>query len=258
MSNPIGLFDSGVGGLTVLQEIAYLLPHEHCVYFADTARFPYGDKPREMVVRFARENGEFLLSQGIKLLVIPCYTASSYAFKTLQTELPIPVIAITPFGIQQLAQSTATQTVAILGTTNTIASGTLQAELRAQNPHLQIHPIACPLFAPLVEKGMANHPDLIKIVHDTLVPLQGTNIDAALLACTHYPLLSPLIQQVLGPRVQLISPARLCAQYIGEFLTENEMLNQSGETATYRVFVSAEPFFTMADCKIKLAQNKTL
>lgn len=264
---PIGLFDSGVGGLTVLQEITQLLPHEHCVYYGDTARFPYGNRTPGDILKLAKENAGFLLAKKIKLLAIPCYTASTHGAFFLQKHLSIPVIGITQLGVRELAYTTKTKTVAILGTTSTIESGFLQTELLSLNPFLKIHAIPCPLFAPFVEEGFPSHPALKKIAKHYLAPLEKTNVDAVLLACTHYPFLSTTIQEILGNHVQLISPAPLFAQQIKDVLHQKKIDNPLKDAPTYRFYVSARPkkFRTLAEGflklsieKIKLAQNKTL
>ena len=221
--------------MTIFQEVAKLLPHENLVYLADTANFPYGNKSPEDILRFSEANAAFLLSQNIKLLVIACYTASSYAFEEIQKTLSIPVITVEKSGLEQLAVSTRTNSVAILGTTRTIESGSLQAQILAINPLLQIHAIACPLFAPFVEEGLQTHPTLRTIAAHYLAPLQTTSVDTVLLACTHYPLLSPLIQDLLGPQVQLISPANLCAVEVQNILEKNHLLNLSVKKGIHQV-----------------------
>ena len=266
-SNAIGLFDSGIGGLTVLQEVSQLLPHENLIYLGDTARFPYGNKSPDSILRFAKENARFLEAQNIKLLVIPCYTACTVAYKFLQKALNIPVIGIVEAGIEQLIATTKTNSVAILGTTRTIESGFLQSQLLTHNPNLQIHAIACPLFAPFVEEGLQNHITLSKIAHHYLAPLKQTNIDCILLACTHYSFLIPILETILPADVKLISPAKFCAEKILDTLTHTHLLNGSKEKAKHHVYVSADPekfhrlanqFLTHSITKIELAQNMTL
>jgi glutamate racemase len=266
-SDAIGLFDSGIGGLTVLQEVAHLLPHERLIYFGDTARFPYGNKSPDTILRFAQENALFLQSKGIKLLIIPCYTACAIGYQLLQQTLPIPVIGIAEAGTLQLAANTQTNCVAILGTTRTIESGYLQSQILKINPNLQIHAIACPLFAPFVEEGLQNHPALYEIAHHYLSPLKNTNIDCVLLACTHYPFLMPILQKIIPPHMQLLSPAKFCAEKIQNTLTHTNLHNPSTEKPAPHFYVSAEPkkflrqahrFLTTSITKIELAQNKTL
>jgi glutamate racemase len=266
-SDAIGLFDSGIGGLTVLQEVANLLPHEQLIYFGDTARFPYGNKSPDTILRFAKENAQFLQSKNIKLLVIPCYTACALGYTLLQQTLPIPVIGIAEAGAQQLATTTQTNCVAILGTTRTIESGFLQSQILKLNPHLQIHTIACPLFAPFVEEGLQNHPTLYEIAQHYLSPLKNTNVDCILLACTHYPFLTHILQKIIPPHVQLLSPAKFCAEKILDALKRANLQNPSTEKPTPHFYVSADPkkfhqqaerFLTTSVNKIELAQNKTL
>lgn len=235
----IGFFDSGVGGLTIFQEVAKQLPHENLLYLGDTANFPYGNKSPEDILRFSQINADFLLSKNIKLLVISCYTASSHAYELLRSTLSIPVITVAKSGIEQLAASTQTNSVALLGTTRTIESGFLQTQLLAINPLLQIHGIACPLFASFVEEGLHNHPILRQIAEHYLAPLKKAAVDCALLACTHYPFLAPIIQETLGPDVQLISPATICAQEIKNVLDKSNMLNPSKEVPTHQFYTSS-------------------
>lgn len=239
MNNPIGLFDSGVGGLTVLRELTEILPNENIIYLGDTARLPYGNKSPATVLRFSRENAQFLLSQGIKLLIVACHTACTHALESLQNELPIPVLGVTIPGIQALAKATKTGSVALLGTSSTIASGALQSLLNREN--LTIHSIPCPLFVPLVEEGFLSHPATLSIIEHYLTPLKSTSVDAALLACTHYPLLAPLIQQVLGPNVQLILPARASALEAKTLLTTHSLLNHSSQVPYIRFYSSDDP-----------------
>ncbi len=239
--NKIGLFDSGVGGLTVMREVAALLPHEEMVYFGDTARLPYGNKSPEAIVRFARENAQFLLEQNIKLLVIACHTACTHAFSLLKNELPIPVVGVTQSGIQSLLQSTKTKRVAVLGTASTIHSGVLQSQLTTHDPTLTIHAVACPLFVPLVEEGFHSHAAAGLIAEQYLGFLRDHHIDAALLACTHYPLLAPVIQKTLGSTVQLILPARTAALETKSVLEKHSLLNPHHSRPTHQFYASDDP-----------------
>jgi len=266
-SNAIGLFDSGIGGLTVIEEVRRVLPRENLVYLGDTARFPYGDKSPEEIRRFAKENAHFLQSKQIKLLAVACYTASSLSHNLLQSILPIPVISMANAGIEELAASTRTQSVAILGTTRTIASGILQQKLLALNPRLQIKAIACPLFAPFVEEGLHDHPTLQQIAEHYLKPLQGTSVDSVLLACTHYQLLTNVIRDILPDNVQLICPANACAQMIQQTLKDQHLLSSQTHSGHLQMYVSgdissfrrvAQHFLTIPIKKIELAQNENL
>ncbi len=237
MDRPIGLFDSGFGGLTVMKELVRLLPQEDLIYLGDTAHLPYGNKSPQTVLQFARENASFLLKKNIKLLMIPCHTACSHAFEILQNELPIPVIGVIQPGLELILNI---PRIAILGTTSTIESGIYQTLLKEQNPHAQIIAKACPLFVPLIEEGFYNHPAAALIAELYLNPLKG-QIDAALLACTHYPLIRPLLQKVLGPEVKLFEPASLCALQAREYLSRANLLNPQSNRPRYEFFATDDP-----------------
>jgi glutamate racemase len=236
---PIGLFDSGVGGLTVMREFVKALPNENLIYLGDTARLPYGNKSPSAIVRFSLENADFLLQQKIKLLIVSCHTACSHAIEVLQTSLPIPVLGVRDPGLADLVVATKTKRVAVLATTSTISSGIFQTLLQAQN--FQVFPVACPLFVPLVEEGMEAHEAARLIAKHYLFPLRETGIDAALLACTHYPLLASVIQDALGPSVRLIEPARSLAGIAFELLQQRNLLNPGSFPPTYRFFASDDP-----------------
>jgi len=239
--NKIGLFDSGVGGLTVMRELAVILPHEEMVYLGDTARLPYGNKSPETVIKFAQDNAQFLLEQNIKLLVIPCHTACTHALDILNSTLPVPVVGVTQSGVTSLLTTTKTKRVAVLGTLSTISSGQLQSQLLSQDPSLQIFSVPCPLFVPLVEENLHSHPATQLIVEHYLGHLRSQSIDAALLACTHYPLLAPLIQQTLGPTVQLVLPAHATALAAKTILQQHNLLNPSSSTPQHLFFSSDDP-----------------
>ena len=236
---PIGLFDSGMGGLTVMQELVHVLPHEHLLYFGDTARLPYGNKSPGAIRQFAMDNAQFLMEQKIKLLIVSCHTACSHALATLQQALPIPVIGVTDPGIQSLIEATKTKEVAVLGTSATVTSGLFQSLLQSQQ--ITVHAIACPLFVPLVEEGLPNHPATKLIVEHYLAPLKTTAIDTVLLACTHYPLLKVAIQEFLGPDVKLIEPAHATALAARELLKSQKLLNGSTLPPIYQFYASDDP-----------------
>ncbi|OGN65308.1 MAG: glutamate racemase [Chlamydiae bacterium RIFCSPHIGHO2_12_FULL_49_9] len=240
-TRPIGLFDSGFGGLTVMKEIARHLPSEHLVYFGDTAHLPYGNKSPQAVLEYALNNASFLLKQNIKLLIIPCHTACCHALETLKSKLPIPVVGVTEPGIELLKQSTRSWRIAILGTTSTIQSGIYQSLILQQNQKATLFPTACPLFVPLVEEGLFDHPSAHLIAEHYLAFLKDKQIDSALLACTHYPLLKTTIQDVLGPAVKLIEPAEICAIQTREILLRSNLLNVAAQAPRYQFFASDDP-----------------
>lgn len=234
MDNPIGLFDSGFGGLTVLSQLARLLPQENLIYLGDTVNLPYGNKPAEKIIQYARQNADFLLGLRIKLLVIPCHTACCYALKILQDELSIPVIGVTESGLE-LIQSF--RRVAILGTVSTIESGFYQDHILRQNPGVRLFARSCPLFVPLIEEGYHEHEIASLITKKELQGLHG-NIDAALLACTHYPFMGKVLQQELGDLVSLLDPAEDCVKRIFHILKEQNALRMSLQEPIHQFYVT--------------------
>lgn len=247
-TQPIGIFDSGVGGLTVFREVSKILPHEDLIYLGDTARLPYGNKSSEAIIRFSLECAHFLLSQNIKLLIVACHTASSHALETLQKALPIPVIGVIQPGYELLMASTQTQRVAILATPATISSHIYQNLIHQNYPMAQVFPVACPLFVPLAEESLYDHEAAYLIAKHYLQPLNSMNIDAALLACTHYPLLRSAIQKALDPSVKILESATSCAELVRYMLAKNHELNQQQTKPSYRFFVTDHPerFSTLA------------
>ena len=236
--DPIGLFDSGLGGLTVMREVIRLLPNEHLIYFGDTARLPYGNKSPQTILRYTLENVSFLLQHKIKCLIIACFTASAHALQELEQRLQIPVIGVIKCGLDKLLLSTSAKRVAILGTTSTIQSGLVQSLIHQKNPSIEIFPVACPLFVPFIEEGLSDHPTLRSIVSHYLGNLK--EIDAALLACTHYPLIRSVIQESFGPKTQLIGPAEFCALQTQQSLSSLGLLRKETDP-TYRFYVTDHP-----------------
>lgn len=237
MEAPIGLFDSGFGGLTVMRELIRLLPHEHLIYLGDTANLPYGNKSPETVALCAKKNAAFLMDQGIKLLVIPCHTACCHALEILKKELPIPIVDVIKPGLDLVKGC---QRIAILGTTSTIESGIYQQRIYKQNPGASIFAKACPLFVPLIEEGFHEHGSAKLIAQYYLEELKG-KIDAALLACTHYPLIRKILEEEMGPSVALLEPAVECARLVKEILTQQKKLNLQKEKPRYQFFSTDDP-----------------
>lgn len=237
MDSPIGLFDSGFGGLTVMKELYRLLPNENLIYLGDTANLPYGSKSPSTIIEYAKKNGQFLMKKGIKLLIIPCHTACCHALQILQNELPIPVIGVIEPGITLVKPF---KRIAVLGTTSTIESGLYQHLILKQNPKMVVLAKACPLFVPLVEEGFHEHESARLIAKKTLEEIKG-RIDAVLLACTHYPLMRKVLKEELGDDVVLIEPAYACAQRALETLTQSQMLRLSKERPTHQFYVTDDP-----------------
>jgi glutamate racemase len=221
---PIGVFDSGVGGLTVLRALRQHLPQEQFVYLGDLARLPYGDKSAETVRRYSVENVEFLNRQGVKMVVVACATATAWSIELLQAHFPLPIIGVIEPAVEA-ALKLARQGVAILATRGTVTSGVYQARF-ASHP-LEVHAIPCPLFVPLAEEGLSHHEAAHLMARHYLHGLPST-VDALLLGCTHYPLLAQTIAAAVGPQVRLVDPAASCAQAVARLLKEQDLANPSG------------------------------
>lgn len=249
MTNPIGIFDSGIGGLTVFQKLCSLLPQENLVYLGDSARLPYGDKSPESILRYTQMGASFLCKFKIKLLLLACHTASAHALPFLQKELPIPVLGVVQPGFDLLMAATHSKRVAILGTASTIASGVYQKLIQGK---ATLIPIACPLFVPLVEEQLFDHEVASLIVQHYLRPLQEAQIDAVLLACTHYPFLRKAIQKVLGPSVAILEPAVECAKQVKDLLAKKHLLNDQRK-GSHRFYVTDHPdrFLALAQILLK-------
>lgn len=234
-SEAIGLFDSGVGGLTVMQQIMCMLPHERLIYFGDTARVPYGNKGSHTIVRYSIENTISLLEMNIKLLVVACNTASALALAKLRQLFKLPIIGVIEPGAEKAAAVTRNQRIAVLGTKGTIQSGAYQAAIKRIAPQATIIPIACPLFVHLVEEQWLDHAATRLIVREYLSPLQGKDVDTILLGCTHYPLLSEIIQQEVGGNVAIVDSASTCAEQVSALLQKNNLLSPilQGEHSYY-------------------------
>lgn len=231
MDAPIGLFDSGFGGLTVLREILRVLPEESLIYLADTAHVPYGEKSPETLLYLARENARFLLSCHIKLLLIPCHTICCNALEVLQKELPIPVLGIIEPSLQLVKPW---RRVALLGTASMLASHVYQTHLSKQN--IQCFPQSCPLFVPLIEEGLNDMAD--RIAAQTLHALPR-DLDAALLACTHYPLMRSSIEKALN--IPLLDPACIYAEQVKQYLFTHSLLRSSSLPPTHQFYVTSDP-----------------
>lgn len=238
MKQPIGVIDSGVGGLTVAKEIMRQLPNEEIIYFGDTARCPYGPRTSREVKRFTWEMTQFLLEKKIKMLVIACNTATAAALEEIQRELPIPVLGVIFPGARAAIKKTKNYRVGIIGTEGTVKSGAYEKALKALNSRLFVSSLACPKFVPLVESGEYSGPVAQKIVEESLKPLLGQNLDTLILGCTHYPLLEPLIKQFMGPEVNVISSGDETAREISAILQYNNMLSSSEDEPIHSFYTS--------------------
>lgn len=225
-SRPIGVFDSGVGGLTVLKEIRDLLPYEHTVYFGDTARVPYGVRDLAEVRWFAFEIVEYLVSQDVKMIVIACNTATAAALKTVQRSFDVPIIGVIEPGVRAAVLDTLNRHVGILATEGTVSSGAYEKAIRNIDAGVEVYEQACPEFVPLIERGVTDGPVLESVAREYLGPLIERAVDAVILGCTHYPLVSATINRVLGPEVRLISSAGQTALEVGRLLSRRGHLRR--------------------------------
>ena len=241
-SLPIGLFDSGVGGLTVLREVARQLPRESTLYFGDTARVPYGSKSQDVIVRFSLEIAEFLTREKIKMLVVACNTASAFALNALRAKFSIPIIGVIEPGAQAALAASRTKRIGVIGTEGTIESRAYTEAIHKLESSTEVFGQACPLIVPLVEEGWLEKPVAREIVKEYLIPLLAQNIDTLVLGCTHYPLLKNLLAEVSGPRVALIDSAEETARRVGAELARLKLAAPAGsDKAQRRFYVSDSP-----------------
>lgn len=224
MNKPIGIIDSGVGGLTVAKEVIRQLPNEEIVYLGDTARCPYGPRPIEEVRQFTWEMTEHLLKQDIKVLVIACNTATAMVFEEIKKVLSIPVIGVVHPGARTALKVTKNYNIGVIGTVGTIKSKAYELALKNINHNVLVESLACPNFVPIVESGKMDDPTTFDIVYQALEPLRGTSIDTMILGCTHYPLLKSVIQDALGPDIQLIDSGEETARELSTILYHRGML----------------------------------
>lgn len=253
---PIGVFDSGFGGLTVVREIMRQIPNEKIVYFGDTARVPYGSKSKETVTRFSRQITHFLQTQNVKTIVVACNTASAYALDELEKEIDIPMIGVVKPGAKVAADVTQNGKVGVIATSATIGSEIYTTYIKQLKPEVSVTGKACPLFVPLVEEGLLEDPVTDEIASRYLLELIDIDIDTLILGCTHYPLIRNTIQRVVGEKVTLVNPAYETARELKLLLEEKGILQDKkpdlGENR-YQFFVSdgAEKFKTFANSILK-------
>lgn len=245
---PVGVFDSGVGGLTVAREIMRQLPGENVVYFGDTARVPYGSKSKNNIIRYSRQIIRFLRTKDVKAIVIACNTASALALETVQQETDIPVIGVIEPGARAAVRETRNGCIGVAGTEATIRSETYTKVIKRLRPDAQVIGKACPLFVPLVEEGFAKHHITEEVIDIYLSQMKETDIDTMILGCTHYPLLRSRIIRYFGEKVHIVNPAYETAMDLKAVLEEKGLLNDSEKTGEYSFYVSdaAEKFTEFA------------
>ena len=248
---PVGVFDSGVGGLTVAREISRQLPNENIVYFGDTARVPYGSKSQNTIIRFSEQIIRFLKTKDVKAIVIACNTASALALDAVRDEFDVPVMGVVIPGARAAVEATCNRKIGVVGTDATVRSGMYTKIIRQMAPDITVVEKACPLFVPLVEEGFKDHTVTREIIEYYLESMRGSGIDAMILGCTHYPLLRSKIREYMGEGIQIVNPAYETALDLKRLLRDREMENDGAteEHSRYSFYVSdaAEKFRRFAN-----------
>jgi len=240
-SDPIGVFDSGIGGLTVVRELMRQLPNESIIYFGDTARVPYGPKSPDTVVRYSREIVDFLRREGVKSIVVACNTATAHALPTLRAENDLPIVGVIEPGSRAAARATKSGSVGVIGTQGTVNSRAYEKAISAAAPDARIVARACPLFVPLVEEGWLDTEVTRLVAHEYLDSLHDADVDTLVLGCTHYPLLKAVIGDVIGRKVRLIDSAEETAAETAATLKESGLAHEKTDDARYRFIASDAP-----------------
>ena len=241
MKKPIGIFDSGIGGLTVVKQLMELLPNEQLIYFGDTARIPYGTKSKKLIEQYAIEDARFLLQYNIKILVVACNTASSLAMDVLLDYLEIPVIGVVIPGAEAAVELTRNKKIGVIGTIATINSNSYTIQIHKHLKEAKVYAQPCPLLVPLVEEGWLNDEITIMTLKKYLQEMISEKVDTLILGCTHYPLLENTIQQIMGNHIKLIDSGKETAKAVKRVLIETNLLNQSDKIGPDKFFVSDIP-----------------
>lgn len=236
---PIGVFDSGIGGLTVVRELIRALPNESILYFGDTARVPYGSKSAQTVLRYSREAAAFLLSRDVKMVVAACNTATAHAGETLARELPVPLVGVVEPGARAAVSATRSGRIGVIGTTGTIASGAYDLAVRRRLAEARVYAQPCPLFVPLVEEGWLDHGAARLIATDYLQPLIELDVDVLILGCTHYPLLRPLLAELMD-HATLVDSACETAHDVAALLAERDLCRHAAAQPPEHTFVASD------------------
>ena len=251
-NKPIGVFDSGVGGLTVFRELINELPKERLIYFGDTARVPYGSKSKDTVTKYSEQIVRFLMEQNVKAIVVACNTASAMALDTIEKEIDIPIIGVVKPGAHTALKMTRVGKIGVIGTEATISSEIYSKYIRSIDEKMQVIGKSCPLFCPLVEEGLWEDPVTEEIARRYLIELVDTGIDTLILGCTHYPLIKRTVQRVVGEDITLVNPAYETAVECRKLLRERDLLNEepiriSENAFTFYVSDEAEKFRRFAN-----------
>ena len=258
---PIGIFDSGVGGLTVMREVVKQLPCERIVYFGDTARVPYGSKSAKTIIHFSEQIIRFLKTKEVKAIVIACNTASALALDAVRDEFDIPIIGVVVPGARAAVSMSENKKVGVIGTEATVLSGMYTKVIHSMEPDMQVKEKACPLFVPLVEEGLRDHKVMGEIIEYYLESLKESDIDSIILGCTHYPLIRHSISRYLGESIKIVNPAYEAAKDLKNLLEEKDIANDETKTEglQYQFYVSdeAEKFRNFANTVMPFEINST-
>ena len=235
----IGVFDSGLGGLTCVKELMEIMPDEPIVYFGDTGRVPYGSKSNETIIKYVKSDIKFLKTFDLKMIVVACGTASAIALPQIRDELDIPIFGVVDAAANEAVRLTKNNKIGIIGTSGSIRSGAYEKKIKAENPDIETIAVACPLFVPLVEEGYTKGEIARLVAEEYLKNIKDSGVDTLILGCTHYPLLKDIIREVMGEGVTLVDPGKVTANYVRDYLKEN---NQSAKASgEYKFFVSDYP-----------------
>jgi len=237
---PIGVFDSGLGGLTTVKKLIDLLPGEDIIYLGDTGRVPYGSRSKETITEYAHQDAAFLIEHNIKAMVIACNTVCSVAITSLKSEYDMPIFEVIEVPARVAAETTKNGKIGVIGTAATIRSGKYEEALKNINPKLEVYSVKCPLFVPLVEEGWTSPDDeaVLSIATRYLSELQKAEIDALILGCTHYPLLHDAISKIMGDKVILVDSGAETARFVAEKLQKNNMINDKNSNGIIQYFVT--------------------
>ncbi|KMT22812.1 glutamate racemase MurI [Clostridium cylindrosporum DSM 605] len=238
MRKPIGVFDSGIGGLTVAKEIMNILPNEDIVYFGDTARVPYGNKSKETIKKFSLQISRFLETKDVKAIVIACNTASAFALQAVRENFNIPIIGVISPGARAAVSATRNNKIGIIGTEGTVSSGAYSKEITSIKEGTEIFSTPCPLFVPIAEEGWSEKKVSYMIAEEYLENMKTLGVDTLVMGCTHYPLLNKVVQDVMGDKVKLINPAKETALELLDRLTEMDLKNDEDVKGEYKYYVS--------------------
>ncbi len=241
-NRPIGVFDSGLGGLTAVRQLIKILPNEDIVYLGDTARVPYGNKSKKAIIKFSTQNTLYLLKFKVKLIVLACNTSSSFALNRLKYNFKIPILGVITPGVKAALEVTRNKRIGIIGTNVTIDSNAYQNKIINADPSIKIFAKSCPLFVPIIEEGWLSGKITSSVIRKYLMPLKNAKIDTLILGCTHYPLLKPAIRNIMGPGVKLIDSAKELAISVKQLMDKEGIACKRKTKGKARFYLSDKPY----------------